>query len=193
MARKVPDGQVEFISGWRKRRAAAGVAAQRSQLRRQGEPMRNPLFLVLVVALLFGANAQSDPVEGHSEGSLATCLDEANGDRAAVRACVGAAAWPCIDEGQGATMMRSLCWSGEATWWQGRTEEVAAQLAVRDSERSASLDASTTAFEAFADRECAYRGAAFGGGTGAQPAMAECAAVLWAERYIMLSETLADY
>lgn len=148
-------------------------------------------LLSLVLIGIGGPCAHADPLEDFDPAPLAACAAEADG--AALRTCVGAAAGPCIARGGGATMSEALCWSYEGEWWAARAREVETRLMERDPPRARALGHASGSFNLFADNECAYRGATFDGGSGAQPAMARCAAELWAERTIMLLETERAY
>ncbi|MGE3250751.1 MAG: lysozyme inhibitor LprI family protein [Hyphomonadaceae bacterium] len=150
------------------------------------------LSLVLLLAACVSTPSRADPPNPAFEAAIEACLAAAT-DPNAVRACYGVSARPCIEEGMGATMAYALCWSNEADVWERRAASVQARLAQRDPGRVESLEISVAAFAAFVEAECAYRGATFDGGSGAQPAMAQCAAELWMERVLMLEETERGY
>ncbi|MGE0829084.1 MAG: lysozyme inhibitor LprI family protein [Hyphomonadaceae bacterium] len=149
-----------------------------------------------IAALIFmGAapGARADALEGFDAAALEICAAavEAAGDEATV--CVGVAARPCIEANGAATMSEALCWSEESVFWARRAEAAAQRLAARDPARAAALSSVGKAFGQFVDQECSYRGATFQGGSGAQPAMARCAAELWAVRAGMLTATERAY
>lgn len=140
---------------------------------------------VLALAMAQSAPAHADEFEAYREERVLTCIEAAGRARDALRACIGAAADPCIDEEGGATMAYVLCFSYEADTWRelmdGATARLTAEQSYRDPHR---LSAATKAWQTWMEAECDYWAWQEGGGSGEQVDRASCAMRITAERAI---------
>jgi len=146
----------------------------------------------VVAALAFAAIAQcapvrADPFESYNPDLIGGCVAAAGTDEAALRACYGAGASPCIAADGSTTNSYILCWSHEAGTWreliQRAMTERNARYSYRDPQRLAAADA---AWEAWAEAECEYWAWEEGGGVGEIVDRAECRARVNADRAIAL-------
>lgn len=132
------------------------------------------------------AAAWADPFESYDPEPLNACIASAGADGAALEACKGAGARPCVATDGAATSSYVLCWSYEADAWDAVT---AARLAERNTqapERAEALNAAQAAWAAWREAECMYRAEPTAGGSGVQVDMVLCAATLSADRAISL-------
>ncbi len=117
--------------------------------------------------------------------------------------CLGAAAEACFANDD-ITVAYSLCFSEEFLWWQADLDRTYAALTdqalaedrqTQEAGGSAApvapaLRAAESAWEAWRDAQCTYDRIAVGGGTGANPAEADCLMRLTAERALRLDRDL---
>lgn len=130
--------------------------------------------------------AEADPFVGGEPAPLLTCLEQAQVDSAALNACKGVLTRACLAIEGDATMTLALCWSSEHDAWSTVMDATLARLNARDEARRETLQRSHAAWSAWTEIECGYRSDGFGGGSGAQPAYAQCMADLTADRSISL-------
>lgn len=143
------------------------------------------LSVVLLCAPVAPAWADVDTIE---TAPLAACVSAAASDAAALRACPGVIAQPCLDSDGGYTshgMM--MCYSAEAEAWERVINAVLERLTATEPDLAPSLAASQDAWRAYRDAECNYRVNRWGEGSGARVARASCIADLSAERGIALT------
>lgn len=145
------------------------------------------VVVVMALAVLACTPVRADEFESFNPAPLDACIAAAANDRAALRACLGAGARPCIEAEGGVTHGYVLCWSSEADAWRARMTGASAYLAnyvsYRDPQR---LAAANAAWEAWAQAECEYWAYEEGGGVGEQVDRVECLAEVTAERAIDL-------
>src|SRR5688572_26523633 len=107
---------------------------------------------VIVAALAACATPQhaaADPFEAAHPELLRGCVEDAGVERAALEACVGALARPCVAEDGGATSSHVLCWSAEHDVWRALISEAEAQMNARESAKDpARLAAANAAWAA---------------------------------------------
>lgn len=148
------------------------------------------LLIACALMLTACATAHADPLQANPE-RLQTCITAAGSDRAALEACRGSVARPCIEaEGPG-YHSDVLCWSAESEAWRERITVTTAHLATSASYRDAArLNAANQAWSQWAEAECEYWAWEEGGGSGEQVDRVMCDARVSADRAITL--ILAD-
>jgi uncharacterized protein YecT (DUF1311 family) len=148
--------------------------------------------LVAALAFALAATAQcapvrADPFESYNPNLISDCVATAGTGEAAVRACLGAGATPCIAADGSSTMSYMLCWDHEATTWRELIERAANDMSTRHSYRDPQrLTSANAAWETWAEAECEYWAWEEGGGSGGQVDRARCHARVNADRAITL-------
>ena len=148
------------------------------------------LVAALAFALVATANCaavRADPFESYNPDFVNDCVAAAGADEAALRACLGAGARPCIEAEGSSTMSDVLCWDREATTWSELIERATNDMATRHTYRDPQrLAAANTAWTAWAEAECEYWAWEEGGGSGEQVDRVQCEARVSADRAITL-------
>jgi len=143
------------------------------------------LSVVLLCAPVAPASADVDAIEA---APIVACVSAADGDAAALRACRGAIAQPCLDSDSGYTTYGMvMCFSAEAEAWESVINDALERLAAAGPDLAPSLAASQEAWRAYRDAECSYRVNRWGEGSGGRVALAACIADLSVERGIALT------
>jgi uncharacterized protein YecT (DUF1311 family) len=146
--------------------------------------MRQLLF-ACALFLTACAPAHADPIQANPE-LLNACIAAAGEDRAALEACRGSVARPCIElEGQG-YHSDVLCWSEEISAWRELINVATTRIESNDADEGARLRPANAAWESWLDAECYYRAYEFGGGVGENVDRINCAADLTSARAIEL-------
>lgn len=144
------------------------------------------VLLAVFAILVLAAPAHADPDESEAFiANVAACIAAAADDEAAVSACRGAAANPCLDAAGGITHYMVMCFSAEADAWGAVMEAAAARLAAR-ADTATALAETQTAWRAYVESECGYRVVRWGEGPGARVERAACYAQLYADRALAL-------
>ncbi|MFZ2029014.1 MAG: lysozyme inhibitor LprI family protein [Vitreimonas sp.] len=143
------------------------------------------VFLVAVCAAFLPQSASADVDSTYDPALLTNCVASAGQTRAALEACKGAGARPCI-EADSSIMGLVLCWDREATAWQQMADRAFETRRHSEPERRASLIAARLAWESWRDAECEYRADEPAGGSGVQVDRVRCIAELTADRAIAL-------
>lgn len=145
---------------------------------------------VLMAALAFAAmasTAHADPDESEAFiPHVAACVAAAADDEAALSACRGAAANPCLEAAGGITHAMVMCFSAEARGWGEVLDASAARLRSARPETAPALDDAQMAWPRYLDSECSYRVARWGEGSGARVELAACYAELSTDRALAL-------
>ncbi len=147
--------------------------------------MRRLLFVVLLAwAPLSPAAADVDEID---VAPLLQCVEAADREVEALRACQGVIAQPCFDAPFGETTSGMvMCLGAEGDAWARVMNESLARLAGGNAELSPALADTQAAWNAYRESECNYRVQRWGLGSGARVALASCDAQLTADRAITL-------
>lgn len=147
--------------------------------------MRMLLAVFAVLALTGVAHADPDESDVYIP-NVAACIAAAADDEAALRACRGAAANPCLEAAGGITHYMVMCFSAEARGWGDAMDGAFARLAAARPETASALQEAHTAWEGYRDSECSYRVARWGEGSGARVELAACYNQLTTDRALAL-------
>ncbi|HRP11845.1 MAG TPA: lysozyme inhibitor LprI family protein [Terricaulis sp.] len=144
-------------------------------------------FLLISAALALAPPAWADPGEGapDARAPVLACVAAAGINEAAVRACQGAGAQPC-HEAVIATQDMVLCAAGEGQAWDEVIAQSLARLSAGAPDRASALTDAQAAWSAYRARECGYRVARWGEGSGARVVLASCMAQMSADRAVDL-------
>jgi uncharacterized protein YecT (DUF1311 family) len=156
--------------------------------------------LALAVVAVSGAAAQDAPAP--PVAAVRACLDAAEREPEAERACIGAAALACIDADPAAetTVGMTACYAAEADAWDAilnatyaEIVALSAALAGADAaaggapvDQEALLRTAQRAWVAFRDADCAQEAAHWGEGSMRQVAGAQCLMARTATRALEL-------
>ena len=146
----------------------------------------------LFFALALGITACATPEAGadlpdvtHAE-RVSACVTAAEGERAALNACKGAASQPCMEAAGGeSTLVMTMCLAEEGSAWEALMNAAQARLAQRQ-ETVAALTSAQNQWRAYREAECSYAVARWGEGSGARVELASCMANMAADRAIAL-------
>jgi uncharacterized protein YecT (DUF1311 family) len=142
------------------------------------------LALILAWAPLSPAAADVDEID---VSPLLQCVEAADHEAEALRACQGVITQPCFDAPFGETTSGMvMCLSAEGDGWARIMDESLARLAAGNVELAPALAETQAAWSAYREEECSYRVQRWGMGSGAQVEFASCQAQLAADRAITL-------
>lgn len=152
--------------------------------------------LIFALALLACASpeARADLPEITYAERVNACVAAAEGDRAALNACKGAASQPCMDADGVTTIGMITCLSEEGSAWEAHMAGAQTRLAALHPETAGALTTAQNQWRAYRDAECSYAVARWGEGSGARVEHAACTANMAADRAIglILIERLGD-
>lgn len=139
--------------------------------------------LLIGAAFALAAPAWADAPEGaeRAEALVLACVAAAGIDEAGVRACQGVSAQPCHDRAI-ATHDMVMCAAGEGQAWDQVIAQSLVRLSAEEPGRAIALTDAQAAWSDYRARECSYRVARWGEGSGARVALASCMAQMAADR-----------
>lgn len=146
------------------------------------------LFFALALGITACATpeARADLPEVTYAERVSVCVTAAEGDRAALNACKGAASQPCMDaDGGESTLGMTMCLAEEGSAWEALMNAAQTRLAQRQ-ETVAALTSAQEQWRAYREAECGYAVARWGEGSGARVELAGCMATMVADRAIVL-------